>query len=256
MDELPHITWCATGPLAFLPLHATGRYSNPRSKLSDFAISSDTPTLSALLVSHPSLGDFRGILAIGQVANPGLTKLPETVEELNRIETQARDVRFTRLDGDLATAATVLDAMERHSWVHLACHATQDTTEPTASAFHLCGGPLALAAIMQKSFKSAGLAFLSACQTAQGDAELPEEAVHLAAGMIMAGYPSVIATMWSIRDKDAPLVAEYFYAELLKGGDPDSRRAAKALHKAVERLRVEVGEKNFSSWVPYIHLGV
>ncbi|CAE6487268.1 unnamed protein product [Rhizoctonia solani] len=51
-----------------------------------------------------------------------------------------------------------------------------------------------------KSFKNKGLAFLSACQTATGDTNLPDEAVHLASGMLMAGYPSVIATMWSVMD--------------------------------------------------------
>jgi CHAT domain-containing protein len=40
------------------------------------------------------------------------------------------------------------------------------------------------------------LAFLSACRTAQGDANAPDQAVHLAASMLFCGFWSVIGTMW------------------------------------------------------------
>jgi CHAT domain-containing protein len=146
--------------------------------------------------------------------------------------------------------------MEEHSWVHLACHASQNASFPTASAFHLHGGALELAEIMSKSPKSGGFAFLSACETAAGDERLPDEAVHLAAGMVMAGYTSVIATMWSIKDEDAPLVAERIYAHMLAAGSPDARRASKSLHDAIRCLRDKVGERDFARWVPYIHIGV
>ncbi|KAJ6522099.1 hypothetical protein DFH09DRAFT_938562 [Mycena vulgaris] len=41
-----------------------------------------------------------------------------------------------------------------------------------------------------------GLAVLRACQTAMGDEKLPDEAVHLAASLLFAGFRSVVATMW------------------------------------------------------------
>jgi CHAT domain-containing protein len=194
-------------------------------------------------------------MAVGQTTTPGFSSLPGTAAELSRIEAQARGLRFTRLDGDKATPHAVLAAMEEHSWVHFACHATQDPNEPTNSAFHLHNDSLSLATITQKPLKHAELAFLSACQTATGDERLSEEAVHLAAGMIMSGYRSVIATMWSIQDQDAPLVAEKFYAQLLEGGAPDTRGAAKALHIAIGHLRAQVGIKSFMQWAPYIHIG-
>ncbi|KAG9087398.1 hypothetical protein FRC07_012831, partial [Ceratobasidium sp. 392] len=190
------------------------------------------------------------------VTTPGFQSLEGTAAELDQIAKHAADVPFVRLEAEQATTSAVLDAMESHSWIHIACHATQDKADPTSSAFHLHDGPLDLATIMRKPLPHASLAFLSACQTAAGDESLPEESVHLAAGMIMAGYSSVIGTMWSIQDRDAPVVADRIYAELLGGGVPDSRRAARALHKAIEGLRKQVGEKAFASWVPYIHLGI
>ncbi|QRV87054.1 CHAT domain protein [Ceratobasidium sp. AG-Ba] len=110
--------------------------------------------------------------------------------------------------------------------------------------------------IARRDFKNKGLAFLSACETATGDRVLPDEATHLAAGMLISGYPSVIGTMWSIMDEDAPLVAEIVYSELLRDGKMDHTRSARALHKAVKVLREKVGEKQIRRWAPFIHIGV
>jgi CHAT domain-containing protein len=87
--------------------------------------------------------------------------------------------------------------------------------------------------------------------------ETAGEAVHLAAGMLSAGYQGVIATMWSIKDSDAPLFADEFYAELFKDSKPDVARAAYALHKAVKKLVEDSnGTKSFLARVPFIHVGI
>jgi CHAT domain-containing protein len=256
-SDLPHITWCTTGPLSFLPLHASGCYDQLQSRIFDFAISSYTPILGALIPTASHLSNTHsGILAVGQEHTPGQSRLPQTVAELDRIRmhTQA-PLRYTQLDDDSATIAAVLAAMEDHDWVHLACHAHQNANDPTESGFFLYDGRLSLSAIARKSFKHKGLAFLSACQTAMGDKNLADEAVHLASGMLSAGYPSVIATIWSIMDADAPLIADKVYGQLLKDGRMDHRGAAAALHSAVADLRDKIGEKAFARWVPYIHIG-
>ncbi|KAH7325429.1 CHAT domain-containing protein [Rhizoctonia solani] len=190
--ELPHIIWCTTGPLSFLPLHAAGYYDRPGSKLVDFAVSSYTPTLGALLASQiPSSGVHSSILAIGQEATSGMSSLPGTAKELSHIQEHATGtIRYTRLTNQDATPAAVLDQMEQHDWVHLACHAHQSIADPRKSGFFLHGGTLDLSTITQRSFQNKGLAFLSACQTATGDQKLADEAVHLASGMLIAGYPS------------------------------------------------------------------
>ncbi|KAG9085100.1 hypothetical protein FRC06_003734, partial [Ceratobasidium sp. 370] len=255
VDDLPHITWCTTGSLSFLPLHAAGDYSSSSTVLSNLVISSYTPTISSLRQPTSSPTPFSGILAVGQSATLGLEPLPGTREELNRIQGLASGIAFTRLDEENARTDAVLEAMKGHSWVHFACHGSQDREDPMKSALHLHDGRLDLATIHHHPLKNAQLAFLSACQTAAGDSELPDESIHLAAGLLMAGYPAVIATMWSISDKDAPLVAEKFYECVLEGGVPDSRKAATSLHKAVASLRETIGVDKFARWVPYIHIG-
>ncbi|CAE6455603.1 unnamed protein product [Rhizoctonia solani] len=256
-DNLPHVTWCPTGALSFLPLHAAGDYNGPRPRVFDYIISSYTPTLTALLVSTPSiLNHDSRVLAIGQANTPGCSSLPGTTKELEymKAHTQAK-AKYSQLISNQATTTAVLDAMEAHDWVHLACHAHQNVKDPTKSGFYLHDGTLDLASINQRSFKNKGLAFLSACHTAAGDEKLPDEAVHLASGMLMAGYASVIATMWSVRDVDAPLVADKVYTQLMKDGKLGNGEAGRALHNAIAVLRDKVGEKEFGRWVPYIHIG-
>ncbi|KAG8739529.1 hypothetical protein FRC10_005477 [Ceratobasidium sp. 414] len=259
--KLPHITWCTAGPLALLPLHAAGIYDGPSPvKAFDYVISSYIPTLGDLLSASlpdnflPDRGTS-GVLAVAQPHTKGCAPLPGTLAEVAHVQKFAAGLGYTQLQDDHATTTSVLDAMERHNWIHLACHATQDSTRPIASGFHLHDGVLNLSSIVQKSLKNKGLAFLSACQTATGDEKVPGEAVHLAAGMLVAGYKSVIATLWSIKDEDAPLVAERVYARLLRDGTMRSGEVAEALHGAVGALRDVVGDEAFDRWVPYVHLG-
>ncbi|CAE6361080.1 unnamed protein product [Rhizoctonia solani] len=181
---LPHITWCPTGSLSFLPLHAAGDYSQPGSKVFDYVISSYVPTLTALLASsHSDLKRSCRMLAVGQAATPGDTPLPGTTKELSHVKAHAySSTEYSELVDAQTTTTSVLDAMEENDWVHLACHAHQNVDNPTKSGFFLHDGTLDLASINRRSFKNKGLAFLSACQTATGDERLPDEAftLHLA----------------------------------------------------------------------------
>ncbi|KAG9123833.1 hypothetical protein FRC07_013820 [Ceratobasidium sp. 392] len=253
--EPPRVTWCTTGPLAFLPLHAAGIYGHSGERIYDYVVSSYTPTLSVLVNNRPEPAKFSGILAVGQAAQPGLEPLPGTTIELDKVVRKADGLDVIRLTEEDATPSAVLSALKTTSWVHLACHASQHVSDPTASAFHLHGGQLSLTAIIREPLPNADLAFLSACETAAGAETVPDEAMHLAAGMLMSGYRTVVATMWSIKDMDAPVIAEHFYSQVLEGGVPNSGKAARGLHEAVRHLRESVGEKEFARWVPYVHIG-
>jgi CHAT domain-containing protein len=198
------------------------------------------------------------ILVVSQPATPGLPLLPGTVAEAKVV-----DDHFTgathHLTGEDATVDIVLDAISQHAWVHLACHGFQDPEDPTKSAFALHDGRLELARLMSRSLTNAELAVLSACQTATGDARLPEETVHLAAGMLAAGFRSVVGTMWSISDEDAPVIADALYANLKRMRENDDRRGlrtAYALHYAVRSLQEKVGRNALGRWVPFVHFGL
>ncbi|KAJ7463369.1 CHAT domain-containing protein [Mycena latifolia] len=262
-----HIWWCPTGPLAFLPIHAAGQYGQEAAfglTLSDFLISSYTPTLSALIEgfrAKRASQDQPQLLAVAQPYAVGQTPIPGTIKEIASIEQLAQGViPVLRLERDMATVESVQNGMRTSRWAHFACHGLQDMFTPTNSALLLAGdSKLTLSDIIQLQLPHADLAFLSACQTATGSKHLEDESVHLTAGMLLAGYRGVIGTMWSIMDDDGPRVATDVYTHLFKTSPPDSTMAAEALHLAVRKLRDSDragGTQLFSRWVPFIHVGV
>lgn len=203
------------------------------------------------------------VLVVTQPATPGQRPLLGTVDEARRLQEilSGSHIQYDMLDNKQATLMAVRTVMNRNPWVHLACHGSQHKSDATRSAFHLYDDPLSLSDLMQMVSGDAELAFLSACQTATGDENNPEEAVHLAAGMLAVGFKGVVATMWSIGDKEAPIVVEAYYSKLLElrnGGKVGKGQtgAAYALHEAVKVLREHVGEKDFVSWAPFVHFGV
>jgi CHAT domain-containing protein len=145
--------------------------------------------------------------------------------------------------------------MATHSWVHLACHAIQERTEPAGSGFALWDGVLTIADLSGQPTQQRGLAFLSACQTASGSTRHPDESIHPAAAMQFLGYRHVVASLWILADNPAASVTEAFYTALGPSDEPGSARVARAVHEAVHTLR-EAEPTNPLIWAPYIHLGI
>jgi len=212
-------------------------------------------------------------MIVSQPSTPGQSSLPSVRKEMQKVKEQllAKGIPISVLDNKEGTVDLVSQDLQSFSCIHLACHASQDMRNPLKSAFHLYDGPLELSTIMQKKLPHADLAFLSACQTSTGDQRLSEEAVHLAAGMLAAGYRSIVATMWSILDVYGPFVAERFYKSLLecvkdKKDREEERKllngeyAAYALHSAIHQLKqqpeVYKMDDPLLAWVPYIHVGI
>ena len=198
---------------------------------------------------------------ISQPATPNLPYIPGTTKEVLAIMQilKNHNVQFLCLEGEVATVNQGITNMETHSCIHFACHAYQDTQEPLKSRFMLHDGGLELSGIIKRKIEGADLAYLSACQTSTGDEKLSEEAVHLAAGMLAAGYRGVVATMWSISDQHGPQVAEDFYAGLisqdLEQEQLSTNNAAHALHYSTQKLRKKLGDLSLD-WIPYVHFGL
>lgn len=229
-------------------------------------ISSYTPSLSALLRSLEKDGTHHStpsLLLVAQTNTPrfGLKPLPCVRDETACLKALLPGVGHLVLEDEQATVQSALAAINRYTWVHFACHGSQHPSDPTLTAVELYDKPLTLGDLMNTVSDNAELAFLSACETAVGDKNIPEESAHLAAGMLAVGFKGVIATMWSIRDADGPVIVEAYYKKLLElrasGSVPLGHTgAAYALHHALGVLRDKVGEDNFERWVPFVHFGV
>lgn len=181
-------------------MHAAGIYNMGDGEMvSDYVVSSYTPTLNALLTPlPPHTSNFR-MLAIIQPHTPGHQSLPSTYEELLRIQSHVPQECLVTLGvpDTLSSVENVLSHLSTVSIVHLACHGIQDSKNALESALILDGGQrLKISRIMEQAMPNASLAFLSACQTAMGDHDLPDEAIHLAASLLFAGFRGAVATMW------------------------------------------------------------
>ncbi|TEB29798.1 hypothetical protein FA13DRAFT_1734139 [Coprinellus micaceus] len=265
------VWWCPTGTLSFLPLHAAGIYGPGMESESvlDYFISSYTPTVSALAecVRKDRRIDesISGLFLTSQPDAPGLSKIAGTTTEVRSIYKRAVDngIRALKVEGDDLAVNDCLDHLEEFSSVHLACHGYQNLEESLQSKFRFHNGSLDLGTILRKDLKNADLAFLSACETSTGDVKLSDEAVHLASGMLAAGYRRVVGTMWCIGDKTAQEVSTSFYDWLFDHRDPgsgsrfDGTLSAYALHHSIQKLRDDLGDTDDAilAWAPFVHWG-
>ncbi|KAG2145206.1 CHAT domain-containing protein [Suillus clintonianus] len=259
---------CPTAAFTSIPLHAAHPFqmkadrSGKQPCLEDLYICSYTPTLSALIRSRHMMKNRvpPSFVAIGQGqprAGKGKALLAVDSElELVHKLVPATANRST-LSGHGATRAGALDALEQNSWVHLACHGKQDHNQPYNSHFVMKDEPLTLLDIMEKDIPHAEFAFLSACHTAAGDKETPDEVIHLAAGLQFSGFKSVVGTLWEVDDAVAKHVVEAFYKNMVKnlkdGSFMDCTKAAWALNRATHAVMTKVP---LEQRMVFIHIGV
>ncbi|KAF8991624.1 CHAT domain-containing protein [Cyathus striatus] len=263
----PRLWWCPTGPLTFLPLHAAGIYkstsSTPSECTSDYCISSYTSTITALTqergVESKSASQFK-FLGIADTK-----KLLQTANELGVIQQYIPEQYFTEL-GTSGNPPASMKEVSSHlpdaSIVHFACHGKQVPGKPFQSGLLLDDEKyMRISDIMQLSIPNASFAFLSACETASGDEDLPDESLHIGASLIQAGFRSVVGTMWKIRDNDGPIIAKSFYRHLLNDVDFNSNpvkgfdytKSAEALHYAIKEMQLEGVPVH--NWMPFVHIG-
>ena len=246
------IWWYLTGHLTFIPIHAAGSGSRHATDISHLVISSYVTSLNSLFKAqgrHSQVANHElKLLVVSQPNTLNLRPLPQSILEVERqIKASYSGAvnsdncikgDILHLNGSDATVNHVSTSLDLCSLVHFACHRSQDPVYGMQSAFVLHDGHLKLSEIAFKRLSNGQFAFLSACHAASGLKELPGEAMHLAAGVLFAGFPSVIATMWAIQDEDAPRVACHIYWHLfcngLQGFNPSE--VAMALNHAIQHL--------------------
>ncbi|KAG1844226.1 CHAT domain-containing protein [Suillus subluteus] len=185
--------------------------------LEDVYICSYTPTLSALIRSR--------------------TDDEETCELRHSLQSD----KVHRVRGKARRLLTVDSELEL---VRKLVPATANPTTLSGDDATRADKPLTLLDIMEKDIPHAEFAFLSACHTAVGDEETPDEVIHLAAGLQFSGFKSVIGTLWVVDDAVAKHVVEAFYKKMVKGledGDMmDCTKAAWALNRATNAVKTKV----------------
>ena len=278
---------CPTGQLTLIPIHASGNYPDGIC-CSDYFISSYTSTLTTLLKSQSSsqqpLSADMAKVVLAAVPHATYRHAPHihgTTQEVNAVYAQLNGVQPPLHPSQVvilhsAMSEDLLAQLKDVSILHLASHGEQLQGDPLQSGFLMADRLLTVEELMKHSVPNAFLAILSACQTARGDANQADQAVHLAATMQFLGFKSVVATMWyacalilssltnclcrSMSDIVGTDIAKTLYQHMYKDPskplDPDV--VALALDEAVQRLRTSAHGKEMppSIWAPFIHIGL
>ena len=248
--RLPRLWWLPTGPLSLLPLHAAGYHAAGDGRtVFDRVVSSYTPTLRQLRRAR-SLAAHR----------PESRSLVVAVSHLPGLELPAAAGEAAVAGRTLANARVLLDAaadpdavrrgLADAAWVHIACHATTDVADPSASRLILASGELTVADIGRLRNPNAHFAYLSACGTARGGDTLSDEVIHISSAFQLAGYPHVIGTLWPIVDDVAARIAADVYTDLPTGADP-----ARRLHASVRNVRDDYAGNSPLLWASHLHIG-
>jgi CHAT domain-containing protein/tetratricopeptide (TPR) repeat protein len=233
------ITLIPSGRLNLLPLHAAcqnGQFFGDEFQVA-YAPSARTLThchgrLAALRPAPPAL------FAVGNPL-PVRTPLNFARVEVETIASLFADRQHLLVE-DKATYQRVFDALTQKAgagaqYLHFSCHGIFNSDEPLISGLIMAEEKrLTLADLLDRlTLGSARLAVLSACQTAITDFNrVPDEAIGLSPGFLVAGVPGVIGSLWPVDDISTMLLMKRLYEHLLCGLDP-----AQALCQAQVWLR-------------------
>jgi hypothetical protein len=264
-----------------LPIHAAGRYHGTSAVCTgDYFVSSYIPTLHSLIKAKSTWtpiprNELAGLLVWEESLEGSVRYLPAAAEEVRIVRECFKSVHAEVLNCEsLQTGREDMLSLlqnKRAHVLHLACHAIQDA-EPLNSAIMLHDGQLTIEDIMRLSLPQATLAYLSACQTAKGDQNAPDQAVHIAASMLFCGFRSIIGTLWCVAnfiscflstltprkhrlmsDEDGPRLARRFYEVLFEREQLELDDIPYALDAAVQTLRsAGVPARR---WALFMHMG-
>jgi len=269
-EAWPHVWWIPVGPLSLFPIHAAGYHSVRSRSTVDRVISSFIPTVKAL--EHARAQLIRG----GQ-PNPRpqialLTSMPTTPkeDELPYAEDEVKTIS-SLLPSSLKrtvlwhpTKSQVMETIGVSSIAHFACHGVVDG-DPSKSRMLFLDwetNPFSVADVSQLKHFNADFAYISACHAANSRSYgLLDESIHMAAAFQLAGFPTVVGTLWQINDQHSAGVAEYVYRAMLANSETlNVRNAASGLHFAIRKLRDMKRGKTKTldtlTWAPYVHVGV
>lgn len=257
LSSWPRIWWCPTGLLTLLPLHTAGYHRDRRSgrTVLDRAVSSYTPTLRALLEARrSSAADRRSdrLLVVDAPDLPGLRRIDSAAERKALFDAFPDD-RRTVLDTAVATPSAVRNELPLHRWVHFSCHGSQDLADPSRGGLRLRDGDLTVESVAAGHFDG-DFAGLSACKTAVGGVNLPDEAITLAAALHYTGYRHVVAALWAIDNSASAEVFSSLYRVIAVDGRMEPERAPGVLHEIVRRMRDRDPDWPHR-WTPFAHTG-
>ena len=266
-EERPHVWWSPVGEFALLPVHAAGvhprtrpqagrRRENPSRwpSVQDRAVSSYLPTVRS--VGPRPGGKGRALDAVLHVSVDVDGQLRSLEAERRAVDEALPGARMTHLFDDDATVAAFRTALPECTLLHVSAHGRLDPDDSFEAGIDLADGRFALRDLAASRADAGRLAVLLACESASGDFEAPDEALHAAGAAQQAGFAEVVAATLPVRDSSVVPFVTHLYAAI--AAEPTDGAfapvVARAVAGAVDALRLEPQYAvDPLSWVPYAH---
>lgn len=163
------------------------------------------------------------VLCVEEPAPTTADPLPNARHEVNAVAAKfpsARVVSRTEAEVDRVAGELVNATV-----AHFACHAFANPKEPLRGGLVMSGDRvLSLASVFEMRLTRLRLVVLSACETGAMGQVLPDEAISLPTGLLQAGVPGIVASLWSVPDIGTALLMRKFY-ELWPGPEMTPARA-------------------------------
>ncbi len=199
--------------------------------------------------------DYSKFSTKGTFQQVDLSPLPGAEEEIKNISRYLPTQIFT---GDQATKENFLQYSGKYNLLHLAMHTMILDNQPMYSQLAFTPVSDSLKSNFLNVYEifdlrlNADMAVLSACNTGLGALKNGEGLISLSGGFLYAGVPSIIVTLWPVRDQSSALLMDEFYHQLSKGKSKDL-----ALQKAKTKYLFDSDAMKVHPyyWAGYIHLG-
>lgn len=266
-EERPHVWWSPVGEFALLPVHAAGvhprtmpqvrgRREHPERwpSVQDRAVSSYLPTVRLV---DPQPGAKGGTLeAVLHVSVDVDGRLRSLEAERRSVDEAFPGARITHVFDDEATVDAFRAALPGCTLLHVSAHGRLNSDDTFEAGIDLFDGRFTLRDLAASRADAGRLAVLLSCESASGDFEAPNEALHAAGAAQQAGFTEVVAATLPVRDSSVvPFVTRLYAAVTAEPTDGAlAPVVARAVAGAVDALRLEPRYAvDPLSWVPYAH---
>jgi CHAT domain-containing protein/tetratricopeptide (TPR) repeat protein len=187
---------------------------------------------------HPGAAGRRGAPADGLLVgvsrgSGAIAPLPGVTPELQEVGRwlTSRRVAARRVEDDRADKATVLAALGRCAFAHLACHGVFEVDRPDASGLVLIPERghvevLCIRDIARADLSGLRQVTLSACWSADNFVLPGRRVISLPETFCRAGAHSVLGCLWPVHDRTAAALMRRFYENLGKHPRDEALRRA------------------------------
>ncbi len=266
-DPAMPLAFVPQGELFLIPLAALpNNGSAPLIERHAFTIVSSIEMLE-LAAKQKVAVDSKGnsdLLVVGNPTMPSYLYRPDKpakpLDPLTGAEVEAKFLgqllKTTPLIADEATETSVVKRMNSARWIHLATHGLLEADNVFEQAYLSAvalapsesdDGFLTVRETMKLNL-GADLVVLSACDTGRGKIT-GDGVIGLSRGYVLAGSPTVVASLWPVSDRATVFVMKNFYESLMKG-----RTKAIALREAMLETRKQF--PNARDWAPFSMYGL